>query len=61
MRKNEMNEEKIKAWFKKNFGNVDKTPSIWALLIAGAIFIWIGVIATWKGIKFMKNKIKEKI
>jgi hypothetical protein len=53
-----MNEEKVKAWFKENFGDIDKTPSMWVILIAGAIFVWIGVIATWKGIKFIIQKCK---
>lgn len=56
-----MNEEKIREWFKKNFGNVDKTPSISAILIAGAIFVGIGAIAVWNGIKFIKRKVKERI
>ena len=58
MRFIEMDYEKQREWFKKNFGNVDKTPSIWAIFIAGAIFVWIGAIATWNGIKFIINYCK---
>lgn len=53
-----MNEKKIMELFKKNFGDVDKTPTLWQSIFGIGIFLLLIILLTWKGIKFVVNYCK---